>query len=303
VRPLAEKVIVRQFAPAHNGILAGDYTAHASRETGNDLELKREAVETSLHRITEVHNFLEIWHGSQNVPATQKQSRSQNKQMIAIEYISDTEDMIEASWSNIQHDGAAAFKLSERSPLPPSLSPKDHFGGQTHELILRWVKRINRHPAKSDEDSGLETIVHTEICLYQNGAMDNPNATDDDCEADIESDMELNNCIENPECPARRDVSVAANVPGLRRPTYSSMKKAEQGLRTVTAMETSRSKGNKKKSDRMGHYVFTRFYMLLDQEIHVVKYHRRLVSSPMWILLDKPKYSRQNESFRRPNKI
>ena len=28
-------------------------------------------------------------------------------------------------WSNIDHDGAAALKLSEGSPLPPALSAKD----------------------------------------------------------------------------------------------------------------------------------------------------------------------------------
>jgi len=77
------------------------------------------------------YNILDMWQGSQNLCATQKESHAQNEQMTAIGYISDTEEIIKASWSNCQQDGAAAFKLLERSPLPPGLSPKDLPGGQT----------------------------------------------------------------------------------------------------------------------------------------------------------------------------
>jgi len=45
--------------------------------------------------------------------------------MTAVGYILDTEEIVKASWSLFQHDGAATFKLSERSPLPPALSAKD----------------------------------------------------------------------------------------------------------------------------------------------------------------------------------
>jgi len=50
-------------------------------------------------------------------------------EMTAIGYISVTEEIVKASWSNFQHDGAAAFTLSERSPLPPTLSAKYFPGG------------------------------------------------------------------------------------------------------------------------------------------------------------------------------
>jgi len=56
-----------------------------------------------------------IFHGAQ------KESHAQNMPMTAVGYISDTEEIDKASWSLFQHDGAAAFKLSERSPLPPAL--------------------------------------------------------------------------------------------------------------------------------------------------------------------------------------
>ena len=87
--------------------------------------------------MAKVHNFLEMWPGSQNLGATQKESRGQNRQMIAIGYISDTEEIFNASWSLFQHDGAAAFTLSERSPLPPALPAKDLSGGGTQILNVR----------------------------------------------------------------------------------------------------------------------------------------------------------------------
>jgi len=50
-----------------------------------------------------------MWQGSQNQLATQKESRAQNRQMTAIGNISDTEEIVKASWSLFHHDGAAAF--------------------------------------------------------------------------------------------------------------------------------------------------------------------------------------------------
>jgi len=84
--------------------------------------------------MAKVHDILQIWQGSQNLRATQKESRAQNKQMTAVGYISDTEDIINASWSLFEHYGAAAFKFAERSPLPPPLSGKNLPGGRTQIL-------------------------------------------------------------------------------------------------------------------------------------------------------------------------
>jgi hypothetical protein len=91
--------------------------------------MKLEAEARKLHQMGKVHDFLEMWQGSQNVGAMQKESHTQNKQMTTIGYISDMEEIVIASWSLIQHDGVAAFKLSERSPWPPALSAKDLPGG------------------------------------------------------------------------------------------------------------------------------------------------------------------------------
>jgi hypothetical protein len=107
--------------------------------TENDSEMQKEAEETKLHRMAKVHDFLEMWQGSYNLHTTQQQSYAQNRQMPAVGYIADTEGIIKASWSLFQHDGAAAFKLSERSPLPPALFAKDFPGGQTQILNVRQI--------------------------------------------------------------------------------------------------------------------------------------------------------------------
>jgi hypothetical protein len=137
---LREKVVVRQFALPSSGLLAGDDPVLDPDSTDNDMELKREAEEKNLHRMAKVHNFLEMWQGSQTLRATQKESRAQNEQMTAVGYILDTKEIVKESWSNIHHDGAAAFKLSETSPVPPALSAKNLPGGRTRVLNVRRIK-------------------------------------------------------------------------------------------------------------------------------------------------------------------
>jgi len=214
-KTLREKVVVRLFGRANNGLLAGHSLALDTRNTDNDLEMKREAEEKKLHSMAKAHDILEMWQGSQNLCATLKESCAQNKQMTAVGYISDTEEDIKPSWSNFQHDGAAAYKLSERSCVPQALLAKDLPGGQTRVLNVRWIRRIDRHPAESDEDSALENISDTENWLNWNGDLDSPNDSEDDWEADFESEIELENPVEETETPEQRNVSFAPNVPGL----------------------------------------------------------------------------------------
>jgi hypothetical protein len=126
-----------------------------------------------------IHDSFEMCHRSQNLPGTQKELRAHNIQMTAVGYISNTEKILKASWSNFQHDGVAAFIVSETSPVPPTLSVKDLPGGQTQVLNSGQIKGINRHPADSDEDSSPESISDTENWLNTNGDFDNPNDSDD----------------------------------------------------------------------------------------------------------------------------
>jgi len=244
---LRENVVVRQFARSNNGILAGIDLVLDSMNTENDSEMKKEVEGRKLHRMAKVHDFLEMWQGCQNLCATQKESRAQKKHMTAVGYISDMEEIVKASWSLFQHDGAAAFKLSERSPLPPALSAKDLTAGRTHILNLRRIRRINFHPGESDEDRAPERISDTEEWLNWYCDLDNPNDSEEDCAADNDSDIEHKNCIKDPECPEQQDVSAAPNVPRLVWPIRKSKRQAEKVSVTVNAAEMRRNKGGKKK--------------------------------------------------------
>jgi len=97
--------------------------------------------------------------------------------------------------------------------LPPPLSAKYVPGGRTQILNVRRIRRINRHPVKTDEDSAPESISDTEDWFDWNGDLDNPNDSEDDCRADIESEIEQDNSIEDPECPEQRDLTATPNVP------------------------------------------------------------------------------------------
>jgi hypothetical protein len=59
-----EKVILRPFARANNGILAGADAEMDATNTDNFLEMKKEAEERKLHRMAKVHDYLEMWQGS-----------------------------------------------------------------------------------------------------------------------------------------------------------------------------------------------------------------------------------------------
>jgi len=66
--------------------------------------------------------------------------------------------------------------------------------------------------------------------------------SEDDCLANIESGIELDNRIDGPECPEKRDVSAAPNIPRLIRPQRKSKKQAEKVLMMVNAIEMRRNK-------------------------------------------------------------
>jgi len=137
--------------------------------------------------------------------------------------------------------------MLEKSLVPPALSAKKLPGGRTQVLNIRWIKRIDRQPAESDEDSSPESISDTDNLVNWNADLDNPNDREDDWEADNESDMELDNGSEISETLDVRNVSAAPNVPWLIRHIQQSQKKAEKTFVRVNIMETRRNKDIKKK--------------------------------------------------------
>lgn len=67
-----------QFGGSNNGKLAGDVPAFNTTATENYLEMKRNVEERMLHGMAKLHDFFEMWQGSQNLSTTQKESRTQN---------------------------------------------------------------------------------------------------------------------------------------------------------------------------------------------------------------------------------
>ena len=96
---LRKKIAVRHFAWANHRILAGDNPVSDTMNTENDLEMKKEAEERNLKLMAKVDDSLVMWQCRQFLGATAKESCAQKKQMTAVGYISDTEEISNASWS------------------------------------------------------------------------------------------------------------------------------------------------------------------------------------------------------------
>jgi len=219
---------------------------------------KKEAVERKSHRMVKAHHFLEMWQGSQNIRATQKESQAENTYITAVGHISDMEGIVKASWSLMKHDAAALFKLSKRSPLSPALSANDLLGGQTQILTVHQISTINGHPDESYQDSAPDSISATDDWLKWNCNVDNPNDSEDHLAVDDESDWQQGNAIEDPECQEQLDVSAVPNVPGLIGSTRTPKGQASKVMVTVNWIKTRRSKGVKEMQDTMRQW-FTRF--------------------------------------------
>jgi hypothetical protein len=175
--------------------LAGDDPVLDKANTDNNSDMKREAKHNTLHRMGKVHDMFEMWQSTKNLQATQKDSCGQHKPMSAVKYILVPEEIVKASLSNFQHHGVAAFKLSGRLPVPPALSAKNLPRGQMHVLNVYQIQRIDCQSGKSDKVCALEHISDTKTWLEWNGDLDDPNDSEDDWEAHNESEIELDNGV------------------------------------------------------------------------------------------------------------
>jgi len=63
-------------------------------------------------------------------------------------------------------------------------------GGRTQILNGCHIGRIDLHPVESDADGAPGSILVTGNWLIWYGNLRNPNDSDDDCDADVESDSE-----------------------------------------------------------------------------------------------------------------
>jgi hypothetical protein len=168
------------LAWSNAGLLEGDLPITHPLDPDNDAEIKNEAEQKKLYRMAKVHDCLEIWQGSENLHSTQKAARAENPQMTAMGYISDTEETVKSYWSAFQSDGAAAFQLTEKSPLPPTLLQINLPEGKTEVLNIHRIQKINWHPGESFEDCAAEDNSDTEDWLNWTGHLDDPNNDDID---------------------------------------------------------------------------------------------------------------------------
>jgi len=102
------------IAQANDGISASNKTALDTPNAENDLEPKREAVEIPLHIIAMGHNFLKMWQGSQNLPATQKESHAHDKQMTVVGNISDNEEIVKQSLFTFSKWSCSRIKIVQK---------------------------------------------------------------------------------------------------------------------------------------------------------------------------------------------
>jgi len=294
-----DKVVVWQRAWVNNEMLVGDDAALDTRNIENDLEMKIDEEDRKLHRMAKIHHLLEMWQCNQILYATQKESRTQYKQMTAVGYTSDTEEIVKASCLLFKHDDMAAFKLPDRSSLPPALSEKDLPGGRTQVLIICLINRIDHHPTESDDDSTPQSILGTQNQFDWNCNLDNTNFKQRQLGG---WHWILNRATQWPrECGKPRAVGCECCT-----------KCSEIDLATTEVIDkcwnwvaNGEFNGNEEeygKQEQVGQNLsicLTWFFIFLDQEFNLEIYYGRMVSSHLWILVDEQVYSRRNEWFSR----
>jgi hypothetical protein len=91
--------------------------------------------------------------------------------------------------------------------------------------------------------------------------LHNPNASEDNWEADNEFDMDLNNGSEDSETPEQRNVSAPWNVSTQIPPIQQFQKKVEKRLMSVNIMDTRRNKAITKKLNILRQCIITKIIM------------------------------------------
>jgi hypothetical protein len=118
-------------------MLAGDDPVLDTTNHEYHLEMECEAEEKILQRMAKLYNCLGMRQDSENLYGTWKECHCQNTKLTAVRFISNTEEISNASCSNFPYDSAAAIKVSKGSPEPPPLSAK-YFSGEQTEAFNVW---------------------------------------------------------------------------------------------------------------------------------------------------------------------
>jgi len=109
------------------------------------------------------------------------------------------------------------------------------------------MEQIGCHPGDSGEERVPKSISDTKDCLEWKGDFNYRHNSQDNWEADNESNMQQDNDSGDPATQNQQNVSAVPNIPRLIWATLRAMTKAEMVLMTVNRMETWRYEGNKTK--------------------------------------------------------
>jgi hypothetical protein len=127
--------------------MAGTDQELDNANTENDSEMNKEAEDRKLHRMAKVHNFLEMWQGSQNICAKQKEFFPHNQLMTAGGYFLDTEEIVKHPGhsfnmmvrlhSNCQKDLHCHHLCRQRTSLEDEL--KSEISAESREnTVMQW---------------------------------------------------------------------------------------------------------------------------------------------------------------------
>jgi hypothetical protein len=113
------------------------------------------------------------------------------------------------------------------------------------------LNRIQYSVAERHEDSAPETISDTKNWLDWNWDLDNPNDGEDDWQADIQSNILLDNAVEDRKIPPQHNGNGIPNFPRLLQLTWSSKPTVERIFMTFNSINANRNMGNEIICDRV----------------------------------------------------
>jgi len=109
----------------------------------------------------------------------------------------------------------------------------------THRIILISISHV--------DSSAPVSMLDNEYGHNRNDDLANPNESEDNWVPDVETYMDPDNGLEDPESTQQWHLNTTAHVPGLMHPTWRSKEEASKAIMIANAIETRRNKGYKTK--------------------------------------------------------
>jgi len=109
--------------------------------------------------------------------------------------------IVKSSWWLFEHHGVASSKMWERHRKPQAVTETDSPAWRTAILNVHQFRWMNCHPAETDQDRALWSILENKNCLVWNGDWYNASDSEEKWVSDVESDKWHDNNINNQKCP------------------------------------------------------------------------------------------------------